>query len=151
MKYLILSDIRSHYNVGAMFRTADGAGVAKVYLSGYTPTPIDRFGRAVPEIHKTALGAEQVVPWEYAADIASLIMTLKANGVSVVAVEQDEHSVPLYDFVVPPQVAYIFGSETEGVARHILDQVDTILELPMLGMKESLNVSVTAGIVLYHT
>jgi 23S rRNA (guanosine2251-2'-O)-methyltransferase len=134
-----------------MFRTADGAGVAKVYLSGYTPTPIDRFGRAVPEIHKTALGAEQVVPWEYVADIASLITILKADGVSVVAVEQDEHSVSLHDFVAPSQVAYIFGSETEGVARLILDQVDTILELPMLGMKESLNVSVTAGIVLYHT
>lgn len=151
MKYLILSDIRSHYNVGAMFRTADGAGVAKVYLSGYTPAPIDRFGRAVPEIHKTALGAEQVVPWEYVADISSLITLLKADGVSIVAVEQDEHSVLLYDFVVPPHVAYIFGSETEGVARFILDRVDTILELPMLGMKESLNVSVTAGIVLYHT
>lgn len=151
MKRLILSDIRSHYNVGAMFRTADGAGVEKIYLCGYTPTPIDRFGRNVPEIHKTALGAEAVVPWEYAADIIVLIKELKAKGFMVVAVEQAEDSTPLHDFVVPAQVAYILGSETEGVAPAVLEKVDLILELPMRGVKESLNVSVTAGIVLYHT
>ena len=151
MKYLILTDIRSHYNVGAMLRTADGAGVTKVYLCGYTPTPIDRFGRAVPEIHKTALGAELVVPWGYVNEITELISRLKAEGVTIVAVEQAPSSVLLGEFVVPSKVAYILGSETEGVAPTILEQVDTILELPMHGMKESLNVSVTAGIVLYHT
>ena len=151
MKYLILTDIRSHYNVGAMLRTADGAGVTKVYLCGYTPTPIDRFGRAVPEIHKTALGAELVVPWEYVNEITELISRLKAEGVTIVAVEQALSSVLLGEFVVPAKVAYILGSETEGVAPAVLAHVDTILELPMHGMKESLNVSVTAGIVLYHT
>ncbi len=151
MKYLILTDIRSHYNVGAMFRTADGAGVTKVYLCGYTPTPIDRFGRVVPEIHKTALGAEAVVPWEYVANIAELIARLKTETVTIVAVEQASSSVLLSEFAVPTKVAYILGSETEGVAPAVLEQVDIILELPMHGMKESLNVSVTAGIVLYHT
>ncbi len=150
MKYLILADIRSHYNVGAMFRTADGAGAAKVYLCGYTPTPIDRFGRAVPEIHKTALGAELVVPWEYVADITELIARLKAEEVTTVAVEQAPSSVLLSNFVVPPKVAYILGSETEGVAAPVLAEADVVVEIPMHGMKESLNVSVTAGIVLYH-
>lgn len=151
MKHIILHDIRSHYNVGAIFRTSDGAGVGKVYLTGFTPTPIDRFGRAVPEIHKTALGAEQCVPWESHADILVLITELQAAGVRVVAVEQADNSITLNDFEVPEAVAYIMGSETEGLPAAVLRAVDIILELPMLGKKESLNVSVTAGIVLYHT
>jgi 23S rRNA (guanosine2251-2'-O)-methyltransferase len=151
MKVIILHDIRSHYNVGAMFRTADGAGVAKVYLVGYTPSPIDRFGRPVPEIHKTALGAEQVIPYESVTSIDELIVRLKAEGFVVVAVEQSNKSTLLQDFVVPEKVAYILGSETEGVPQAVLAQVDTILEIPMQGEKESLNVSVAAGIVMYYS
>lgn len=151
MKVIILHDIRSHYNVGAMFRTADGAGVAKLYLVGYTPSPIDRFGRPVHEIHKTALGAEQVVPYEAVVNTDELIIRLKAEGFVVVAVEQATNSVMLQDFVVPEKVAYIVGSETEGVPKTVLDQVDVVLEIPMQGEKESLNVSVAAGIVMYHT
>jgi tRNA G18 (ribose-2'-O)-methylase SpoU len=150
MKYVILHDIRSNYNVGAIFRTADAAGVAKIFLTGYTPTPIDRFGRPVPEIHKTALGAEETISWEK-VDIQVLIPQLQEVGVTVVAVEQRADSVDLYDFSVPPKVAYIFGSETEGLNSEILDACDEVLELPMKGTKESLNVSVTAGIVMYHT
>jgi tRNA G18 (ribose-2'-O)-methylase SpoU len=149
-KILVINDVRSNYNVGAMFRTADGAGVEKVYLSGFSPCPKDRFGRAVGEIHKTALGAEAVVPWEYVTSVLELITVLKTAGYVVVAVEQDTRSISLYDFKVPEKVAYIMGSETDGVPREVLDAVDVILELPMLGHKESLNVSVTAGIVLYH-
>jgi 23S rRNA (guanosine2251-2'-O)-methyltransferase len=151
MKQVILHDIRSHYNVGAIFRTSDAVGVSKIFLSGLTPAPIDRFGRAVPEIHKTALGAEESVMWEKIEDCHALIKRLQNEGVTVVAVEQSSHSVTLYDFTPPPQVAYILGSETDGIPQNVLDQVDVILELPMKGMKESLNVSVTAGIVLYHT
>ena len=151
MKVIILHDIRSHYNVGAMFRTADGAGVSKLYLVGYTPSPIDRFGRPVPEISKTALGAEQVVPYEVCSDISELIVRLKADGFVVVAVELAANSVKLTDFVVPEKVAYILGSETEGVPPVVLSQVDTVLEIPMLGEKESLNVSVAAGIIMYYT
>lgn len=150
MKIVILHNIRSHYNVGAIFRTCDGAGVSKVYLSGYTPAPTDRFGRAVPEIHKTALGAEAVVPWEVTQDLPGLILELKGDGITVVAVEQSPTSIKLPDYQSKAKTAYIFGSETEGVPEEILSLVDDVLELPMLGEKESLNVSVTAGIVLYH-
>lgn len=149
MKQVILYDIRSHYNVGAIFRTCDGAGVGKVYLAGYTPTPEDRFGREVAEISKTALGAEKFVPWEQVEDIVALIKKLQVEGVTVVAVEQSADAIMLNDFLLPEQVVYIFGSETEGVPLEILSAVDTILEIPMQGQKESLNVSVTAGIVLF--
>jgi 23S rRNA (guanosine2251-2'-O)-methyltransferase len=150
MKIVILHNIRSHYNVGAIFRTCDGAGVSKVYLSGYTPAPTDRFGRAVPEIHKTALGAETVVPWEVTQDLPTLIQGLQGDGLLVVAVEQSPTSIKLPDYQPKAKTAFIFGSETEGVPAEILNLVDEVLELPMLGEKESLNVSVTAGIVLYH-
>lgn len=150
MKQVILSDIRSNYNVGAIFRTCDGVGVDKVYLSGLTPTPTDRFGREVLEISKTALGAEKFIAWEKVDDVVSLINKLKDEGFTVVAVEQASNSVGLYDFKVPEKVVYIFGSETAGIPVEILEQVDTILELPMLGQKESSNVSVTAGIVLFY-
>ncbi len=150
MKYVILDNIRSKYNVGAIFRTADGAGVDKIYLVGYTPTPTDRFGRPVPEISKTALGAETVIPWSKETDIMALIAKLRQDGVWVVAVEQASKSTDLYNFKVPEAIAYIFGSETEGLDQGVLSVVDEILELPMLGHKESLNVSVTVGVVLYH-
>lgn len=151
MKVVILHNIRSHYNVGAIFRTADAAGVSHVYLTGYSPTPTDRFGRAVPEIHKTALGAEATVAWSYEASLPELISTLQATGVWVVAVEQQEGSTPLPNFRAKEKTAFILGSETEGVPEEILALVDEVLELPMQGSKESLNVSVTAGIVLYHS
>ncbi len=151
MKQVILHDIRSNYNVGAIFRTCDGAGVSKIYLTGYTPAPEDRFGREVTEINKTALGAEKFVAWEKCEDALKLVQKLKTEGVTVVAVEQSANSIMLHDFVVPEKVAYIFGSETVGVPREVLAEVDMVLELPMLGQKESLNVSVTAGIVLYYS
>lgn len=152
MKYLILVDIRSHYNVGALFRTADGAGVDKIFLAGITPAPIDRFGRKVDEIAKTALGAEEVIPWSGAKmeDLEGLLQSLKAEGFVVVAVEQDKRAISLKDWVEPESVVYVLGSETEGLAPTVLDLCDTILEIPMLGQKESLNVSVAGSIVLYH-
>lgn len=150
MKYLILPDIRSAHNVGAMFRTADGAGVSKVFLTGYTPTPIDRFGRQQPEIEKTSLGACNSVPWEQVVNLPQLIVDLRQGGVTVAAIEQAENSIPLGDFIVPENIAYIMGNEVDGVPPHIQELCDVVLELPMLGEKESLNVATTAGIVLYH-
>lgn len=150
MKYVILEDIRSAYNVGAIFRTADGAGVAKVFLTGYTPEPIDRFGRPQPEIKKTSLGASETMPWEKVASLPELIQKLKSEGVTVAAVEQGDGSVSLGDFSEPEQVAYIMGNEVDGVSKEAQALADVMVELPMLGMKESLNVSVTAGIVMYH-
>lgn len=150
MKQVILCDIRSHYNVGAIFRTCDAAGVVKVWLAGVTPSPKDRFGRAVPEIHKTALGAEETIPFESTTDVAATITKLQAGGSVVVAIEQSADSVSLTDFVVPDDVVYVLGSETEGLAPEVLAVVDKVVEIPMLGLKESLNVSVACGIVLYH-
>ena len=150
MKYLILSDIRSAHNVGAMFRTADGAGATKVFLAGYTPTPIDRFGRPQGEIEKTSLGACNTIEWEQITNLPQLIVDLRQSGVTVVAVEQSATSVSLADFSVPDKVAYIMGNEVDGVSEDIQKICDLTLELPMLGEKESLNVATTAGIVLYH-
>lgn len=150
MKYIILPDIRSAYNVGAIFRTADAAGVSKVFLAGYSPAPKDRFGRIQTEIEKTSLGASITMEWEQVEDLPTLIKSLQKAGVTVVAIEQSEKSVSLPEFNVPEKVAYIMGNEVTGVDAEILELVDVVVELPMLGQKESLNVSVTAGIVLYH-
>lgn len=150
MKYLILENIRSAYNVGAIFRTADAAGVDKIFLVGYTPTPIDRFGRTQPEIKKTSLGASEETNWEHFSCIEILIKELKLQNVQVVAVEQGVKAVSLQHFQVPEKVAYIMGNEVEGVSQEALQGADTIVEIPMLGRKESLNVSVAAGIILYH-
>ena len=153
MKQVMLYDIRSHYNVGAIFRTSDGAGVEKIYLVGYTPAPRDRFGRVVPEIHKTALGAEETVPWKQVSrdDVPALLATLKTQRVRIVAIEQSPGATALQEFTVPENILYIFGSEVGGLPDDILKMADEVVELPMRGSKDSLNVSVTAGIVLYHT
>jgi tRNA G18 (ribose-2'-O)-methylase SpoU len=124
--------------------------VAKVFLVGYTPAPLDRFGRVQGEIEKTSLGASKTVSWEQVATAKEIIERLQADGVQVVAVELAKGSVSLKDFDEPENVAYIVGNEVEGVSKEALELADTIVELPMLGQKESLNVSVTAGIVLYH-
>lgn len=150
MKYVVLENIRSAHNVGSIFRTADGAGVKKVFLVGYTPRPLDRFGRVQKEIQKTSLGASESIIWEYSETIEPVLTVLKAEGITVVAVEQSPRSVLLQEFTVPAKVAYVFGNEVDGVAVTTLMVADTIVELPMQGKKESLNVSVAAGIVLYH-
>ncbi len=150
MKILILEDIRSAYNVGAIFRTADGAGVNKIYLSGYTPRPIDRFGRIQGEIEKTSLGASLSVTWEGVESLSELTQKLKNDGVTIVAVEQADNSIEIKSLPKQVKVAFILGNEIDGVSKEALELADMIVELPMLGEKESLNVSVAAGIVLYH-
>lgn len=150
MRYVILHNIRSKYNVGAIFRTADAARVDKIFLVGYTPAPQDRFGRVDHEIQKTSLGAVDTVAWETVPDVTPLITTLKGSGVEIVAVEIAPSSVSLYDFKPTKDIAYIFGAEVDGVPKEILTLADSILEIPMGGQKESLNVSVTAGVVLLH-
>lgn len=149
--YLLLDNIRSMENVGAIFRTADGAGVDKLYLCGITPKPPRR------EIDKTALGAVDTVKWEYHEDIKALIRELKKKGVFTIAVEQDKHSLP-YNKIrdnflsnLLEQTAFIVGNETEGISQEILDLADVIAEIPMKGKKNSLNVSVATGIVLFRS
>ena len=149
---LVLEDIRSAHNVGQLFRTSDGAGVSRIILSGYTPTPIDRFGRIDQKMAKTSLGATQSVPWEHVEneDLPALLSKYTDAGFSLVAIEQTPRSVSLYDFTVPSKVVYVLGNEITGVSQVVLSRADAIVQIPMQGMKESLNVGVAGGIVLFH-
>lgn len=148
---LILPNLRSAHNVGAIFRTAEAAGVAKIYLTGYTPAPLDRFGRSEPAIAKTALGAEQLVAWESVPDIEKLISKLKVSNFKIIALEQTKDSVDYRQVreKVAGNVAIIFGNEVGGVEQQILSQCDLVAEIPMRGQKESLNVATAAGIFLF--
>ncbi len=150
---LILHNIRSAYNVGAIFRTADGAGVRHIYLTGYTPSPPDgtRAYTTKPErmIIKTALGAHEYIPWTKHDDFASVADVLHKNGVQIVALEQGEQSIAHNDFCVEHDVALVLGNEPTGIDRTTLEKCDTMIEIPMYGQKKSLNVSVAAGIALY--
>jgi tRNA G18 (ribose-2'-O)-methylase SpoU len=148
--YIILDNIRSIANVGAIFRTADAIGISKIYLTGYTPTPVDRFGRIRQDFAKTALGSEKSVPFEYHKDVENLIQKLQEENVEVVAVEQNRGSLDYKKFKLKKPTAFLFGNEVEGIPENILKHCDEIVEVPMKGNKESLNVSVTAGIVLFR-
>ena len=145
---VILHNVRSAHNVGSIFRTADAAGVSNIYLTGYTSRPIDRFGRVQKEIAKTALGAEKTVPWEYVRSLRGLLNALKKEGRHIIGVEQDRRSEN-YRAALPPCRAFIFGNEVIGLSKSVRDSCDTLIEIPMRGKKESLNVSVATGIALY--
>ena len=143
--YLILNNVRSMENVGSIFRTCDAAGVTKLILTGITPRPPRK------EIDKTALGAVDTVEWESEDNLEFTISNLKKQGFKIVALEQDSRSIPYTEFESDNvSVALIVGSETEGVQKEILDLCDTIIEIPMHGEKNSLNVSVATGIALYQ-
>ena len=148
--YVILHNIRSAHNVGSIFRTADGAGVSKIFLTGYTPAPINRFGLPNAEIAKTSLGAVDTVPYEISIDTAPVIANLKNNGVVIVGIEQTPVAIPYTSYTPQGDIAFIFGNEVTGIEPEVLVPCDTHLQLPMSGSKESLNVSVCAGIVLFH-
>jgi 23S rRNA (guanosine2251-2'-O)-methyltransferase len=147
---VILHNIRSAHNVGAIMRTAEGAGVAMVYMTGYTPTPIDRFGKRNMDLAKTALGAEESLQWQRRAMLRTVIHALKKRGVRVVGVEQADTAIPIAKYARPVQVAYVFGNEVSGLTEREMGLCDELIELPMLGAKESLNVSAAAAIVLYR-
>ncbi len=147
--YVILHNIRSAHNVGSAFRTADGAGVSKIFLSGYTPLPTDRFGRERKEISKTSLGATKTVPYESVTDIVACITELKSQGVQIVAVEQTGEATDYRAHIQTGDTAYIFGNETTGIEPEVLALCDEHIVIPMHGTKESLNVSVCVGIILF--
>jgi len=147
---LILHDIRSVQNVGAIFRTADAIGVSKIIISGHTPAPIDRFGRERGDLKKTALGAEKTIPWEQVKNINTKIKNLKRDGFSIIALEQNPKSIDYKKYKPKEKTAIIIGSEVLGVSEKNLSLCDYILEIPMNGEKESLNVSVATGILLYR-
>ncbi len=146
---LLLHNIRSTHNVGAIFRTADAIGVSKIYISGYTPSPIDRFGRNRQDITKASLGAESSVPWENISDVYNFINKLKKEKVNIIGLEQDERSIDYRKAKINKDNLIIIGNEVDGIEKGMLGLCDEILEIPMKGKKESLNVSVATGILLY--
>jgi 23S rRNA (guanosine2251-2'-O)-methyltransferase len=147
---VVLHNIRSVHNVGSIFRTADGAGVSKIILSGYSPTPIDQHGYERKDFNKVALGAEKMVPWEQVKTLSAAIKKVKKDGYYVVAVELDKKSVDLFKFKPKNKnLAVILGNEVKGISPQMLKQCDAIVEIPMRGKKESLNVSVAAGVALF--
>ena len=161
---VLLHNIRSAYNVGSIFRTADAAGVGKVFLSGYTPIPIDRFGRSQKEIAKTALGAEDLIAWEYLGSPIRVISRLKREKWNIVGVEQDIRARDYRSLKLQGSTLFVFGNEVRGLSRVLRDACDALVEIPMRGVmvrqvhhprhtgrgKESLNVSVAAGVVLFQ-
>lgn len=143
---VVLDNIRSMHNVGSVFRTADAFLLKSICLCGYTPRPPHR------DIHKTALGATETVHWEYFASTAGAVQQLRHQGYTVLAVEQVENSIPLHRFDANQyeRLAVIFGNEVTGVDAEVLKHCDGFIEIPQLGMKHSLNISVAAGIVLWE-
>ena len=150
---LILDNIRSVENVGSIFRTAEGFGVSKIILVGITPAPVDRFGRKRTDFSKVSLGAEDLVPWEQVetSDLGFKIQDLRMNGFKIIALEQHPNSKKLEASTkhLEPFVL-IVGSEVDGVSKEALELADDIVEIPMMGEKESLNVSVATGVALYN-
>ncbi|NND63552.1 MAG: RNA methyltransferase [Flavobacteriaceae bacterium] len=141
---LILDNIRSLNNIGSVFRTADAFLIEKIYLCGITATPPHK------DIQKTALGATESVEWEYVENTVELVRKLKSEDVSVMAVEHAENSIPLNDF--EPQLmkyAFVFGNEVKGVQQAVVSECDGVIEIPQYGTKHSLNISVSAGVVVW--
>jgi tRNA G18 (ribose-2'-O)-methylase SpoU len=141
---VVLNNIRSLYNVGSIFRTADGAGFEKIYLCGITGIPPDT------KISKTALGAEKSVPWEYQRDPVACLLELKKRGYQIVLLEQAKGSVDYELFAPKPPVCLVVGNEVAGVEEGLLPHSDACIEIGMSGLKNSLNVTVAFGIVAYH-
>lgn len=142
---IILDDVRSLHNIGSVFRTSDAFLIEKIYLCGITATPPNK------EIHKTALGATETVAWEYQKEVLTVIDQLKAEEISVFAIEQVENSVMLNDFEIEKgkKYALVFGNEVKGVSQQAIEKCDGVIEIPQLGTKHSLNISVSAGIVVW--
>ena len=147
---LVLHDIRSAQNVGSLFRTSDAVGISKIYLSHITPAPVDRFGRARSDIAKTALGAEKDISWELYDNIVSLVEKYKKEGFEAIAIEQSSNSVDYKTVETKDKIIFVLGNEVGGLPKEVLEVVDTVAEIPMVGGKESLNVSVAGGIALFR-
>ena len=152
---VIAHNIRSTHNVGAIFRTAEGFGISKIILSGYTPYPILPSDPRLPhireklhkDIHKTALGAEELVPFEYHEQPP--LQILKDTGYRIVGLEQSSRSIMLHNYPTPDKIALLIGEEVHGIEANLLEQCEDIIEISMKGIKESFNVSVATGIALY--
>jgi tRNA G18 (ribose-2'-O)-methylase SpoU len=142
---VVLDNVRSCNNVGSVFRTSDAMLVAKICLCGITATPPDK------EIHKTALGAENTIDWEYYKETNAVVELLRKDGYTIIAIEQVEGSISLCDYVPSPdeKLALIFGNEVKGVQQEVVNLCDKTIEIPQFGTKHSFNIAVSAGIVLW--
>lgn len=147
---LILHNVRSAHNVGSLFRSSDALGIGEIYLTGYTPAPVDRFGRKVKEIAKTALGAEKTIPWHSVKSLDSVLRKLKRNKIQIIAIEQSKNSIDYKKLKISGDTAFILGNEVDGLSEKTLDKVDKIVEIPMRGEKESLNVAIAGSVVLFR-
>jgi tRNA G18 (ribose-2'-O)-methylase SpoU len=155
---IIAHDIRSAHNVGSILRTADGLGVEKVFLTGYSPYPVETDDQRLPHIsrkvaaaiHKTALGAEHSQGWEHEPSIDTVVQLLRGSGYHIYALEQGQGSTELPGWRPENKVAIVLGREVEGVSQSVIDLCDDCLEIPMSGSKESFNVAQAAAIALYH-
>jgi 23S rRNA (guanosine2251-2'-O)-methyltransferase len=143
---IVLDEVRSMHNVGAVFRTADSFLVSSIYLCGLTPQPPHR------DIQKTALGATETVHWKHAATTHEALSELKQAGYTIIAIEQVHHSISLSSFQMTADKKYalIFGHEVHGVQQDIINQCDAVIEIPQIGSKHSLNISVSVGVVLWE-
>jgi 23S rRNA (guanosine2251-2'-O)-methyltransferase len=141
---VILDDVRSLYNVGAFFRTADAVRAERIILAGITPTP------AHPRIAKTALGAEQALPWSSLPDAVTAIAGLRASGHEIAAIETSLHAVDLFDWRPRFPVCVVFGHEVDGISRSAQDLCDVHVRIPTLGLEQSINVATAGGVVLYE-
>ena len=143
---VVLDNVRSLHNVGSVFRTSDAFRVERIVLCGITATP------SSVEIHKTALGAEDVVEWQYFESTVDAVAALRGEGCKIYSIEQCQGSIALQDFVTAPgeRYAVVFGNEVKGVQQVVVDASDGALEIPQFGTKHSLNVSVTAGMVIWE-
>jgi len=155
---VVLHNVRSAHNVGSILRTSEGLGVKQVYLSGFTPYPKQARDSRLPHeikktnsaISKTALGAEKLLPISHHEDIFKLMFELRSAGYELIALEQSPDSTTLTSAEISNKVALIAGREVEGVEKEVLEAVDMVLEIPMLGAKESYNVSVAVAMALYQ-
>lgn len=155
---IIVHDLRSAHNVGSLLRTADGLGVDQVIFTGHSPYPKHANDERLPHIankidqriHKTALGAEKSVSWEYEADIETLIAKLKEHGYTICALEQDQHATNIVNFRPPGKLALLLGREVEGIDTSLIGLCDQIIEIPMKGKKESFNVVQAFAMTGYH-
>ena len=146
---VVLDNVRSLYNTGAFFRTADGCGLERLVLCGITPRP-DQGSRQQRAIAKTALGAERSVPWEYQPDTRTALSAIAAGGYHIVAVETALPAVDLYDWTPTWPLCLVFGHERDGVGAELESMIEINVRVPMLGEKRSLNVATAAGVVLYE-
>ena len=163
MKVAILDNLRSVYNVGSIFRTCNAVGIEKIYLCGTTPTPLDKKGNKRKDFAKVALGAEDTVSWEYKEEAISIIQELKNSEYYIIALEQDKNSTDYKNVDISgnptspegsdgarEKVAFIIGNEVDGISHEIIKISDVIAEIPMLGTKESLNVTIAFGVAVYR-